>query len=152
MRLVESIGIEELAKMAESLYDDFVKAVVDVRLRLVVVDAGLHVDGELLLLERGSDQFDLWGINLYPEFFGQESFIEFDSMINLRPGQGTDRGQSTYFNSGSDPVNHRRGRTCLVSKSSGTPMPWRSISTTSLWRRRNRGVAKTSHKGTQVFR
>ena len=69
------------------MYDELVKAVVDVERRLVVVDAGLHVDEEQYLLEQGSRQSDLWGINLYPESFGDEDFIEFDSMINIRPDQ-----------------------------------------------------------------
>ena len=30
---------------------------------------------------------NLWGINLYPEMEG-EDFIEFDSLINIRPYQG----------------------------------------------------------------
>lgn len=33
-------------------------------------------------------QVDLWGISLYPAESGTEGFLEFDSMINLRPGQG----------------------------------------------------------------
>lgn len=32
-------------------------------------------------------QGDLWGINLYPAAQGDE-WIEFDSMINVRPSQG----------------------------------------------------------------
>jgi hypothetical protein len=39
------------------------------------------------LLENGSNQDDLWGINLYPNNYGTENFIEFDSMINIRPQQ-----------------------------------------------------------------
>ena len=54
----------------------------------MVVDAGLHVDEEQLLLEEGSRQNDLWGINLYPDSFGDDDFVEFDSMINIRPAQG----------------------------------------------------------------
>ena len=38
-------------------------------------------------MENGSRQRDLWGINLYPAQSGND-FIEFDSMINLRPSQG----------------------------------------------------------------
>jgi len=53
----------------------------------MVIDAELHADQEALLLEQGSSQEDLWGINLYPELKG-EDFIEFDSMINLRPSAG----------------------------------------------------------------
>jgi hypothetical protein len=40
-----------------------------------------------LLLERGSRQADLWGINIYPEIAGQDR-IEFDSIINIRPSRG----------------------------------------------------------------
>ena len=42
----------------------------------------------MLLIEREkSNQDDIWGINLYPEKQGAD-FIEFDSMINLKPGLG----------------------------------------------------------------
>jgi len=53
----------------------------------MAVDAELHADEEEALLERGSAQANLWGINLYPDVVG-EDWIEFDSMINLRPSQG----------------------------------------------------------------
>jgi hypothetical protein len=36
----------------------------------------------------GSHQADLWGINLYPADYGAEAWIEFDSMINVRPSKG----------------------------------------------------------------
>lgn len=88
MRQVDSIGVRELETMAENMYGDLVKAVVDVAKRTMVVDAGLHVDEEQLLLEAGSAQGDLWGINLYPDSYGEEDFVEFDSMINIRPAQG----------------------------------------------------------------
>lgn len=42
---------------------------------------------EALLLDDGSLQSDLWGINLYPAEPG-DGFIEFDAMINVRPSQG----------------------------------------------------------------
>ena len=88
MKQVDEIGVEELGEMAENMYGELVKAVVDVEKRVMVVDAGLHVDEEQLLLESGSRQRDLWGINLYPDSFGDDDFIEFDSMINIRPAQG----------------------------------------------------------------
>ena len=65
----------------------FAKGVVDVRQQLLALDAELHSDLESMLLEEGSNQEDLWGINLYPEMEG-EDFIEFDSLINIRPRQG----------------------------------------------------------------
>jgi hypothetical protein len=64
-----------------------VKAVVDVEKGLIAVDAELHSDLEALLLQQGSRQAHLWGINLYPGMQG-EDFVEFDSMINLRPSLG----------------------------------------------------------------
>ena len=87
MKQVDSITLGELEVMAEKMYGELVKAVVDVKNRIVVVDAGLHVDEEQYLLENGSKQSDLWGINLYPEYYGEDDFVEFDSMINIRPIQ-----------------------------------------------------------------
>ncbi len=74
--------------MAEATFGDLVKAVADVRRGLLAVDAGMHSDLEALLLDAGAVQADLWGINLYPAEHGTSGFLEFDSMINLRPGQG----------------------------------------------------------------
>ena len=79
------ITITELSKMAEKMFGNLVKAVVDVDKEVMSLDAELHADEEKDLLEAGSKQSNLWGINLYPEFFGKDEFIEFDSMINLRP-------------------------------------------------------------------
>ncbi len=73
--------------MAVDMFGDMVKAVVDVERRIMAVNAELHADEEAALLERGSRQADLWGINLYPDMPGDD-FVEFDSMINLRPARG----------------------------------------------------------------
>lgn len=64
-----------------------VKAVVDVERELVAVGGELHADEEATLLQDGSTQQSLWGINLYPSLEGS-SMVEFDSMINIRPSQG----------------------------------------------------------------
>ena len=53
----------------------------------MLLDADMHSDQEAELLSEGADQKDLWGINLYPDLPGEE-FLEFDSMINLRPSFG----------------------------------------------------------------
>ncbi len=82
----DKIALCELKDMAAKSFGNFVKAVVDVTNGFMAVDADLHSDEEALLLENGSEQKNLWGINLYPEIEG-EDFIEFDSMINLRPSQ-----------------------------------------------------------------
>jgi hypothetical protein len=76
-----------LSEIAKERFGDLVKAVVDIEKRVMSVGAELHADEEAILLDQGSQQQDLWGINLYPHKTGEE-FIEFDSMINLRPSQG----------------------------------------------------------------
>ena len=88
MKIVKDISVAELASMAEKMYGSLVKADVDIVRRVLIVDMGMHADGEAHLMERGSKQNDLWGINLHPSDYGTEDFIEFDSMINIRPNQG----------------------------------------------------------------
>jgi len=77
----------ELTNLAEARFGDMVKAVVDVSRRIMVVGGELHADQEAQLLDEGSSQGDLWGINLYPAETG-DGFIEFDSMTNVRPSAG----------------------------------------------------------------
>lgn len=55
---------------------------------MLVVDADMHADQEAALLADGARQADLWGVNLYPAAAGTDDFLEFDSMINIRPAQG----------------------------------------------------------------
>lgn len=82
----EKLTREELSKISENFFTDMVKGVVDVKKETLAIDSELHADLEVFLLERGSIQKDLWGINLYPGLSGDD-FIEFDSMINIRPSQ-----------------------------------------------------------------
>ncbi|MCR4313311.1 MAG: DUF5674 family protein [Candidatus Roizmanbacteria bacterium] len=87
MKIVtEKISLKELDGMAKSMFGNLVKAVVDIEKKEMVVDGELHADEEALLINNGSEQKNLWGINIYPE--EKENFIEFDSMINIRPSMG----------------------------------------------------------------
>ena len=85
--LDKPITREELVRLAENFYGDMIKGVVDVDQELLALDAELHSDLEGFLLSGGSQQEALWGINLYPEA-DEEDFLEFDSLINIRPRQG----------------------------------------------------------------
>jgi len=87
MKQVTKISVDELKDMAKRMYAPIVKAVVDVNNGCVVIDAEMHVDEEQYQLEQGSQQVDLWGINLHPHEYGTDNFIEYDSMINIRPSQ-----------------------------------------------------------------
>ncbi len=87
MRILRgSISKDSLANAAVVFDDSMVKGVVDVKRGLLALDAELHADLEKILLEDGSAQDDVWGINLWFEDEG-EDFVEFDSMINVRPRQ-----------------------------------------------------------------
>ena len=77
---------DELRQMAAMGFGDMIKGVVDIKRELLALDADLHADLEALLLEHGSKQNNLWGINLYPD--DDEDFVEFDSLINIRPMSG----------------------------------------------------------------
>lgn len=79
--LIESkTDIETLKKAAEDL-DGYIKFVVDIEKDIMTIGGVRHVEGEQLLLEKGSKQKDLWGGG-----FDQETDeVDFDSMINIRP-------------------------------------------------------------------
>lgn len=89
MRILERpITKSELIKTSTNFIDEnTIKAVVDTRRNLIAVDSPMHYDCEQLLLENGSSQTDLWGINLYLDEEDLDDLIEFDSMINIRPAQ-----------------------------------------------------------------
>lgn len=84
--LEKSMKKADLKPMEERMFGNFVKAVVDIDRKIIALDAEMHADLEQLLLETGSEQKNLWGVNFYSEMIG-EDFVEFDSMINVRPSQ-----------------------------------------------------------------
>lgn len=82
----EPLTKKELISISEQRFGDMVKGVIDIELGIVALGGELHADEEAELLERGSEQQNLWGINIY-HALPREEWIEFDSMINIRPGQ-----------------------------------------------------------------
>ncbi|HEX2956704.1 MAG TPA: DUF5674 family protein [Chitinispirillaceae bacterium] len=90
MQLIDSaIPINDLKPLAAKMFGNLVKAVVDIEMKIMVIDAEMLSDQEMFLLDNGSTQENLWGINLYPDYSKDApEFIEFDSMINIRPWQG----------------------------------------------------------------
>lgn len=84
----QPITKEELREMAKQMFGTFVKAVVDVEQGIMAVGGQLHADEEVVLMEQlGSRREHTWGINLHPDNSNEE-FIEFDSMVNLKPSSG----------------------------------------------------------------
>jgi hypothetical protein len=83
----DTISLDEIRVLAGARFGDMIKGVVDLERGVLLLDADLHADQEASLLADGSTQANLWGINLYPDVAG-EDWLEFDSLINLRPSVG----------------------------------------------------------------
>ena len=89
MKIVkDKIEISELKEMAEKMHDNLVKVMVDVEKEIIAVDAGLHADlMEFLIEKENSEPENIWGINIFPDKYGDD-LIEFDSMMNIKPALG----------------------------------------------------------------
>jgi hypothetical protein len=85
--VTKTISKKELKQLAKRRFGDLVKAVIDIKRSIMAVGGELHADEEAELLKNDSEQLNLWGINLYPDE-PEEKWIEFDSIINIRPSQG----------------------------------------------------------------
>ena len=90
MKQVSSITVAELKDMAAARGHDYVKAVVDEKRPDMVVDMHFHNDAQPLLEGEGSDFLNIWGIRLHPDAFGTDDFVEFDSMLNIKPERGNE--------------------------------------------------------------
>jgi len=75
-----------LKEIGEPQFGTYVKAVVDVDKAIMAVGGDFHADEEAFLLDHGSSQTNLWGINLYFDMELPE-MVEFDSVINIRSVQ-----------------------------------------------------------------
>ena len=82
-----AIARTALKDIAAGQFGDFVKAVVDVERGIMAIGGDMHADEEAVLLDNGSVQMNLWGINLYPDL-PEDRWVEFDAMINVRPARG----------------------------------------------------------------
>src|SRR2546422_389101 len=77
------LPLSEIKAMAENQFGYMVKVVVDIDKRIMTIGGDMHADEEALMLSQGSEQKNLWGINIYPDQHGDDR-VEFDSMINIR--------------------------------------------------------------------
>ena len=83
----KQINVADLREIALNQFGDLVKAVVDIEMGIMAIGGELHADEEVLLSENGSKRDNTWGINIYPEK-SAEDWIEFDSMVNIKPHYG----------------------------------------------------------------
>ncbi|MGA9115583.1 MAG: DUF5674 family protein [Bacteroidota bacterium] len=82
----ERLQISDLERFRNAPFENMIKFVADIRLRLVALGGEMHADAEEALLKAGSDQADLWGGNLWP--WEHPPRIEYSSLINIRPSTG----------------------------------------------------------------
>ena len=82
----QKIVLSSLKTKYMEYFTTMIKADVDVDQRIMAIDAELHSDLEALLLDQGSKQEHIWGINLYPDKTKTDC-IEYTSLINIRPAQ-----------------------------------------------------------------
>jgi hypothetical protein len=85
--LTSKISHAELKTIAQETFEVMVKGVVDVEKGILALGGELHADANAALLVNGSEQRDLWGINLYPDK-KLEDWIEYTALINIRPATG----------------------------------------------------------------
>lgn len=67
-------------------YGDYIKLTIDVKNKWVIAGGELHADGEKLLIERGSNQDDVWGGGI--SFTDKQ--IDTTAVLNIRPRLGND--------------------------------------------------------------
>jgi len=84
----EPISRAGLGQIAKEGFGDMVKVAIDIEKGIMAIGGELHMDElESLLEKENSLHQNIWGVNLYPEKSGND-FVEFDSMINLKPAFG----------------------------------------------------------------
>ncbi|MEK7193038.1 MAG: DUF5674 family protein [Patescibacteria group bacterium] len=83
----EKISLNELREIAKEFYGTMIKGVVDIEKHIVVFGGEFHMDANNKLLEgQNSLQKNVWGFNVHLDK-PRETWIEFTSLINIRPLQ-----------------------------------------------------------------
>ena len=82
----KKISDSELREIAKEFYDEMIKGVVDINLEILAMGGEYHMDANVVLIDNGSKQQDVWGFNWYFDRKGEER-IEYVSLINIRPKQ-----------------------------------------------------------------
>lgn len=81
------ISLDEIKKIAKETFGTMAKAVVDIEKEIIAIGGELHADAEAILIQNGSKQENLWGINIFPYKKNKDRY-EFTALINIRPSIG----------------------------------------------------------------
>ena len=83
----DKISQDELKKIGKEFYTGMIKGVVDIEKEVIAFGGQYHIDANMILIENGSEQKDIWGFNVnFDE--PRDSWIEYTSLINIRPAVG----------------------------------------------------------------
>ncbi|MEI6346171.1 MAG: DUF5674 family protein [bacterium] len=85
--ITDSISLNELKELAKEYYITMIKGVVDIEKEIVAFGGEYHMDANVVLLEKGHQQGDIWGFNVVFDL-DSEDWIEYTSLINIRPLKG----------------------------------------------------------------
>lgn len=81
----EKLAAEEIRNLKEQ-FGPYVKVTADIDKGWVVVGGELHADGEKLLLDKGSQQDNIWGGGVDLE----NRLVDATAVLNLRPKLGNE--------------------------------------------------------------
>lgn len=81
--IAKPIMKEEAKEVAKEFFVDMVKGVVDVEKEIIALGGEWHIDANMVLVNNGSEQKNVWGFNFYPD----ENRVHCVSLINIRPLQ-----------------------------------------------------------------
>ena len=85
--ITEKITKLELEELAKEFYVEMVKGVADIEKGIIALGGEWHIDANIVLIDDGSKQENLWGFNIYLNKEKSE-MLEYNSLINIRPKQG----------------------------------------------------------------
>lgn len=83
----DQISLEDLQILAKEFYGNMIKGVADIERRVVAFGGEYHMEANMMLIEDGSSQANLWGFNVYFKK-PREDWLEYISLINIRPAAG----------------------------------------------------------------
>ena len=82
-----TMSLVNVREVAKEFYVEMIKGVADIEREIIALGGEYHIDANNVLLDRGSQQSDLWGFNVHLEKENDE-WIECRSLINIRPAAG----------------------------------------------------------------
>jgi len=85
----DEISLATLEEVAKEFYNFMIKGVVDIEEEIAAFGGEYHMDGNMILIGAGSKQSNIWGFNIHlHKKPGEEGWLEYTSLINIRPNQG----------------------------------------------------------------